>query len=126
MAIKKQVKVEVEDFGVVLKHDLNDINADYEKCAQSMLHYTSCTLNDALMTFRTNGRIDKIQLLQELIVNFMNKVLIEKQALNMEILHKECSLNPELQGKLENVLGKKVLQNPPKNTGDGNLKFNRG
>jgi len=53
----------------------------------------------------------------------MDKLLVEKQILNMEVLRNECKLDPTLAPKLESVMGKKVF---PNDGTDKTIKFNRG
>ena len=129
MAIKKP-KVVVEDIGIELQKQMSNHHKDYEFHCTELLNYTANTLFDALKEFKSEHRIDKIQLLQEMVQTFLGQLLVEKHILNMEVLAKEMELDDTLAPKLEAIFGKKLVKgSSPK--GDGlddqkNIRFNKG
>jgi len=123
-------KKSVEDLSIEIQQKMKQEQESYNDNAAELLKYINEILNSAMLQFKADKRMDKLQELQALGMNFVDKVIIEKNALNFYFVNTELKMDPTLGHKLEIALGKKIIPNGklanPNDQGNGNIKFNRG
>jgi hypothetical protein len=126
--MKKLIKPKVvkEDLSCDMLKVMDFNHKSYEIFSQDLLKYIKEVLDSTLVQYRANKRMDKLQILQSIIQDYLTRICIEKYSLNMEFINSEMKLDPTLKNKIEKITNQsneKYIK--PNDQNNGQIRFGK-